>query len=139
MACRRAPIRQTIVCTIGEANMIRRRMVAMAGALALAALMLGGTALAQPAPPSADFRAAMEAYHKLPDTAGTGPFAATKAEDPAFPGHVVYRPANLSKLGGRKLPIVLWGNGGCTDDAASERLFLEEIASHGYLLIAPGR
>ena len=116
---------------------------AMRGAAAsvclLAPLLAGAPGSAQPAPPGADFRAAMEAYHKLPDTPGTGPFPAIKAEDPAFPDHVVYRPADLNRLGGRKLPIVLWGNGGCTDDAASERLFLEEIASHGYLLIAPGR
>lgn len=119
--------------------MILRRMVkAAAGACVLAPLLICGASSAQPAPPSADFRAAMEAYNKLPDTPGTGPYPAIKAEDPAFPGHVVYRPADLGKLGGRKLPIVLWGNGGCTDDAAAQRLFLEEIASHGYLLIAPG-
>jgi dienelactone hydrolase len=111
---------------------------AAAGGCLLATALTCGTSRAQPAPPSADFRAAMAAYDKLPDTPGTGPFPAMKAEDPAFPGHVVYRPADLDRLGGRKLPIVLWGNGGCTDDAAAERLFLEEIASHGYLLIAPG-
>ena len=37
------------------------------------------------------------------------------------------------------MPVLLWGNGGCSDDGASERLFLEEIASHGYLVLAPGR
>jgi dienelactone hydrolase len=109
-----------------------------ASACLMAPLLVCGAGLAQPAPPSPDFRQAMEAYHRLPDTPGAGPFPATKAVDPAFPGHVVYRPADLGKLGGRKLPIVLWGNGGCTDDGAAERLFLEEIASHGYLLIAPG-
>ena len=100
-------------------------------------LLVGGASLAQPAPPAEVLRATA-AYHKLPDTPGTGPFAAVKSADPAFPGHVVYRPANLDGLGGRKLPIVLWGNGGCTDDGAAERLFLEEIASHGYLVLAPG-
>ena len=32
-----------------------------------------------------------------------------------------------------------WGNGGCSDDGASTRLHLLEIASHGYLVIANGR
>ena len=103
-----------------------------------AALLIWGSCAAQPAAPPQDLRSATEAYGRLPDTPGTGPFPAMKSADPAFPGHVVYRPADLGKLGGRKLPIVLWGNGGCTDDAAAERLFLEEIASHGYLVVAPG-
>jgi dienelactone hydrolase len=113
-------------------------MTAAAGACLLATVLVGGTGRAQPAPPSADFQKAMAAYHRMPDTRGTGPFPAMKGIDPAFPGHVVYRPADLGKLGGRKLPIALWGNGGCTDDGAAERLFLEEIASHGYLVLAPG-
>jgi hypothetical protein len=38
-----------------------------------------------------------------------------------------------------KLGVVAWGNGGCSDDGASTRLHLLEIASHGYLVIASGR
>jgi len=34
---------------------------------------------------------------------------------------------------------VAWGNGGCSDDGASSRFHLLEIASHGYLVIASGR
>ncbi len=105
-------------------------------------LLLSGASDAQPAtPPSAalaGMQQAFAAYHKMPDTPGSGPYPARKEADPAFPGHVVYRPADLTSLGRRKLPIVLWGNGGCTDDGAAERLFLEEIASHGYLVLAPG-
>ena len=112
-----------------------RRAAAMA--CLLAPLLICGTSSAQ-APLAQDFQKAMDAYHKLPDTPGTGRFPATKSTDPAFPGHVVYRPADLGKLGRRKLPIMLWGNGGCTDDGAAERLFLAEIASHGYLVLAPG-
>ncbi|MEO6378410.1 MAG: dienelactone hydrolase family protein [Caulobacteraceae bacterium] len=108
----------------------------------LGALLFSGQALAQPAPPAAaaaaEMRQAFDAYYKMPDTRGTGPFAAMKEADPAFPGHVVYRPADLQKLGGRKLPILMWGNGGCSDDGGAERLFLEDIASYGYLVLAPG-
>jgi hypothetical protein len=37
------------------------------------------------------------------------------------------------------LGVVAWGNGGCSDDAASSRFHLLEIASHGYLVLASGR
>jgi len=80
-----------------------------------------------------------QAYDAMPDTAGTGPYPAVKRTDPAFPDHVLYQPADLSKLGAEKLGVLVWGNGACSDDGASVRLHLAEIASHGYLVIAPGR
>ena len=74
-----------------------------------------------------------------PDTPGTGRFPAIKEEVASLPAHVVYRPKDLSALGATKLGVVAWGNGGCSDDGASTRLHLLEIASHGYLVIASGR
>ena len=74
-----------------------------------------------------------------PDTPGTGRFPAIKEEVTSLPGHVVYRPKDLAALGAVKLGVVAWGNGGCSDDGASSRLHLLEIASHGYLVIASGR
>jgi hypothetical protein len=56
-----------------------------------------------------------------------------------LPRHVVYRPKDLAALGTTKLGVVAWGNGGCSDDGASSRFHLLEIASHGYLVIASGR
>ncbi len=76
---------------------------------------------------------------RLPDTPGTGPFPALKEEVPSLPKHVVYRPAQLGALGNTKLGVYVFGNGACSDDAASSRLHLLEVASHGYLVIAPGR
>jgi hypothetical protein len=76
---------------------------------------------------------------KLPDPPGTGRFAALKEEVASLPKHVVYRPANLAGLGEQKLGVVAWGNGGCSNDGASSRFHLLEIASHGYLVIASGR
>lgn len=113
-----------------------RQIFSTIGAIALG-LAAVGPLPAQTAPQS-DFAKAQAAYHALPDTPGTGRYPATKLTDPAFPDHVVYRPANLQALGQRKLPVFLWGSGGCSDDGASERFFLSEIASHGYLAIAPG-
>lgn len=98
---------------------------------------------AQPpgAPPAFDIakmRAEVEAFNKLPDTVGTGKYPALKEMVPSLPDHVIYRPADLSKLGDAKLGVVAWGNGGCAADGAGGRLHLEEIASHGYLAIANG-
>ena len=72
------------------------------------------------------------------DTPGTGRYAAMKEEVPSLPRHVVYRPKDLGGLGTVKLGVVAWGNGGCSDDGASSRMHLLEIASHGYLVIASG-
>ena len=94
------------------------------------------------APPPFDvnqMRAAMEAFDKEPDTVGSGKYPALKEMVPSLPDHVIYRPADLSKLDGRKLGVLAWGNGACSDDGASARLHLEEIASHGYLAIANGK
>src|SRR5580692_4856564 len=99
-----------------------------------------GALLAQ-APPPFDvnaMRAAMEAFDKLADTPGTGKYPAIKEMVPSLPNHVIYRPADLSRLKGEKLGVVAWGNGACSADGAGGRLHLAEIASHGYLAIASG-
>ncbi|MEP7311356.1 MAG: hypothetical protein ABI859_02130 [Pseudomonadota bacterium] len=107
------------------------------------AVLAAAAGAQQPPAPSPEARAAMERQMKelnaRPDTPGTGPYPAMKEEIPALPKHVVYRPANLAAMGARKLGVVAWGNGGCSDDAASTRFHLLELASHGYLSIAPGR
>ena len=110
--------------------------------MALAPLLLAATAAAQQPAPSGD-RAALERQvaenNKLPDPSGTGRFPALKEEVASLSNHVVYRPANLAALGGVKLGIIAWGNGGCSSDGASSRFHLLELASHGYLVIASGR
>jgi hypothetical protein len=95
----------------------------------------------QPAAPPVD-RAALERQaeiNKRADTPGTGRFPAMKEEIASLPRHVVYRPTDLAGLGRTKLGVVAWGNGGCSDDGASSRFHLLEIAPHGYLVIASGR
>jgi hypothetical protein len=110
--------------------------------LAVLTACFGTLAIAQqPAQPPVD-RAALERQaeiNKRPDTPGTGRFPAMKEEVPTLPRHVVYRPKDLAALGGTKLGVVAWGNGGCSADGASSRFHLLEIASHGYLVIASGR
>ena len=97
--------------------------------LLAAFVFVAATAAAQP-PGDANDR---------PDTPGTGRFPAMKEEVASLPVHVVYRPKDLAALGPMKLGVVAWGNGGCSDDGASTRFHLLEIASHGYLVIASGR
>jgi hypothetical protein len=121
-----------------EAMAVSTRTLFARSALALLLWnMAGATVLAQPpaAPPPA---AGPPARDDRPDTVGTGPFPAIKEEVASLPDHVVYRPADLSKLGSRKLGIVGWGNGACVADGASTRFHLLELASHGYVVIAPG-
>lgn len=75
----------------------------------------------------------------IPDTEGSGAYPALMEVVPDFPGFVIYRPKDLTVFGSdRNLGILVWGNGGCTDDGASARLHLAEIASHGFLVVAPG-
>ena len=88
---------------------------------------------------AAAMAAMRERQNSIPDTPGTGRYPAIKEETPSLPEHVIYRPLDLGKLGTRKLGIYIFGNGACSNDGASSRLHLLEIASHGYLAIAPGR
>jgi hypothetical protein len=78
-------------------------------------------------------------YNAMPDTPGTGPYPAQTEMDLALPNDTLYRPADLAQLGRKKLGLLIWGNGGCSNDAASARFHLLEIASHGYLVVAPGK
>ena len=101
---------------------------------------------ARPAPPTALGQkeaargALFAAIGKLPDIPGSGPFPATY--DMAAGGlvDVVYQPKDLAEAAKvRKLGVYVWGNGGCGTDATSARFHLIEIASRGYVAIAPGR
>lgn len=68
---------------------------------------------------------------------GSGPYPAVMVEEASLPKHTIYRPANITASMGR-LPVLVWGNGGCANAGNSARPFLTEIASYGYLVIAAG-
>jgi hypothetical protein len=59
----------------------------------------------------------------------------TLEEDPGLARHCIYRPTDLDSVVG-KLPIVVWGAGGCITMGGYYTEFLSEIASHNYVVIA---
>lgn len=69
---------------------------------------------------------------------GSGPFKAVMEMDAGLPDHTVYRPENLSALNGATLPLIIWGNGACSNAGNSFSAFLTDIASYGYVAIALG-
>jgi hypothetical protein len=70
---------------------------------------------------------------------GTGPYKAVALGEETLSKFTIYRPQNLDDFGPQKrLPILLWGNGGCADSSAMHKLYLNEIASHGFIIFAVG-
>ena len=70
---------------------------------------------------------------------GRGPYKAIALGEETLPKFTIYRPENLDDFGPEhKLPVLLWGNGACADSSAMHMLFLNEIASHGFMVFAIG-
>lgn len=77
---------------------------------------------------------------KIIEDGGSGPYKAIVTREASLPGHTVYRPQDLSKATQNdKLPVVVYGNGGCRNTSIRYEKFLNEIASHGYVVIAIGQ
>ncbi|WFE53844.1 cellulose binding domain-containing protein [Micromonospora sp. WMMD1155] len=66
---------------------------------------------------------------------GSGPYPADYETSTGLANHTIFRPQTLPA---ERLPIVVWGNGGCSGNGLSQGNFLREIASHGFLAIANG-
>jgi hypothetical protein len=69
---------------------------------------------------------------------GTGPHEVvieTNSEDGIRCG-TIFRPAELG--GAEKYPILVWGEGGCSQNGLSNRAAMGEIASWGYFVVADG-
>jgi hypothetical protein len=108
---------------------------------ALVLALVPAASIAQQPPPGAapGGPPQMAEINRLPDNVGTGRHPALKEEVTSLPDHVVYRPRDLASIGKAQLGVIAWGNGGCSDDGASTRFHLLELASHGYVVIANGR
>ena len=69
-----------------------------------------------------------------------GPYKVESGAAFESPGHVVYRPSDLTPFPGKdKLPLVVWGNGGCAINSTRYGGFLTTIASHGFVVMATAR
>ena len=76
---------------------------------------------------------------RVVEEGGTGPYKVLMLEDPSLEAHTIFAPQNLAPFGkGNKLPVLVWGNGACVNSPWEHYLFLNEIASHGFLVIATG-
>lgn len=68
-----------------------------------------------------------------------GPTLPTVREATAgLPGHTVYRPADLAELPDGGVPVIAWGNGGCSTSNLTISGYLTGLAAHGYIVIANG-
>jgi len=67
---------------------------------------------------------------------GSGRYPARALEDASLPGHTIFAPKNPPA--GAKLPVLLWGNGGCLAMGQVHGGVLTDIASHGYVVVANG-
>lgn len=70
-----------------------------------------------------------------PAQAATGPYKVSWSEPGDLKNHTVYKPATPASV---KLPVLVWGEGGCIGNGLAYRAFLTEIASHGILVLASG-
>ncbi|KAK5652971.1 hypothetical protein OQA88_9451 [Cercophora sp. LCS_1] len=67
---------------------------------------------------------------------GDGPYGAVAVStDTSLPSHSIYLPTTNTTT---KLPVLVWGQGGCSADGTSNSRFLGAVASYGYLVIASG-
>ena len=95
-------------------------------ALACAAWILPTAALAQ-------------TTSRVVEEGGTGPYPALMLSEESLTTHTVFRPADLSPFGdGHALPVLAWGNGACANSPWEHVNFLNEVASHGFLVVAIG-
>jgi len=74
------------------------------------------------------------------ENGGTGPYKAIVTTEKGLENFTVYRPENMFTAANseKKLPVILFGNGGCADSSRGFENFLTELASYGYFVIAIG-
>jgi len=82
---------------------------------------------------------AQESASRIVEDGGTGEYKAIMISEPSLATHTVFRPQDLSAFGKKdKLPVIAWGNGACANSPWEHINFLNEVASHGFLVIAIG-
>ena len=76
---------------------------------------------------------------RVVEEGGTGPYKAVMKEEPTLEAHTIFVPQDLSAFNEKKtLPVLVWDNGACNNSPFEHYKFLNEIASHGYIVVATG-
>jgi hypothetical protein len=76
---------------------------------------------------------------RIVEDGGTGPYKAVMKEEASLTAHTIFVPQDLSAFDKNKpLPVLVWGNGACTNSPWEHYKFLNEIASYGYIVVATG-
>ena len=78
---------------------------------------------------------------KVVDNGGTGNYRAVVVTEKTLENYTVYRPRNVKAAARREglLPVLIWCNGACSDNSKGYERMLNEMASHGYLVVAIGK
>ena len=80
-----------------------------------------------------------KAKSRVIEDGGTGAYKAVMKEEKGLPEHTVFVPQDLSAFSAAKpLPVLVWGNGACSNSPWEHMNFLNEIASQGYIVLATG-
>ena len=83
--------------------------------------------------------AARSGRTRIIEDGGTGAYKAIMKEDATLPEHTIIVPQDLAPFGAKKLlPVLVWGNGACSNSPFEHINFLNEIASNGYIVLATG-
>ena len=76
---------------------------------------------------------------RIIEDGGTGLYKAIMKEDASLPEHTIIVPQDLAPFNAKHpLPVLVWGNGACANSPFEHVNFLNEIASHGYIVLATG-
>ena len=76
---------------------------------------------------------------RVVEDGGTGPYKVIMTEVEGLPEHTVFVPQDLKAFDAKHpLPVLVWGNGACANSPFEHINFLNEIASHGYIVLATG-
>ena len=80
-----------------------------------------------------------EEKSRLIEDGGTGAYKAIMKEAATLPEHTIFVPQSLAPFSqAQPLPVLVWGNGACANSPFEHINFLNEIASHGYIVLATG-
>ena len=80
------------------------------------------------------------ARQKEVDNGGSGRYRAIVVSEKTLPDFTVYRPRDVQYAARREgpLPILIWCNGACSGSSIGYERMLNEMASHGYVVVGIG-